>query len=480
MNKRRSQHHILRLLILSAFMAFAMAVSAFAAETGVITGDVVNARKGPGTSYDLVEMLAKGKQVTILGEENGWYKISWNQSTGYVSAAYVARNGVSAENAVPDATVVGGTTINVRTGPGTNYDRIAMVAAGKRVAVLGSDNGWYKIAFDGRIGYIKSDYLERDGSAPAAQPQPQPVVDASVGNATVTGGTINVRTGPSTDYSRIAQVGSGKRVTLLAAVNGWYKMEFDGKTGYIRSDFISPDSGVTDALPVEEAPALAEPAEIPAGSAEASAISSDSVGESTGEETTLTGIITGGTINVRAGAGTEFERVAQVYTGKRVTILGEENGWYQISYGDVTGYVRADFLYEGDSLPTTGSSVGEQVAEMARQYLGVRYVSGGASPSGFDCSGFTLYLYKQFGYSLPHSASAQYANCGYKVSRDELQPGDLVFFTSSGAGGRITHVAVYAGNGEILHARYSVGQVYSNNLSESYYSRYYVGAVRIA
>ena len=475
MKEKRSKRHILRLLVLSAIMACAMAVSAFAAETGVITGDVVNVRKGPGTGYDRVEMLARGKQVTILGEENGWYKISWGNSTGYVSAAYVALNG-AAQSKEPDATVVGGTTINVRKGPGTNYDRIAMVAAGKRVAILGSESGWYQIGFDGKTGYIMGDYISPDGSAAAAEPQP--AVDTSAGNATVTGGTINVRTGPGTSYSCIAQVGSGKRVTLLAAANGWYKMEFDGKTGYISGDYVSPDDGVTAALPAEAPQAAPEPA-APAEAAEGVEPAENAGGEDgTGEETTRSGIITGGTINVRAGAGTEFERVGKVYTGKKVTILGEENGWYKITYGDVTGFVRGDFLYEGDSLPA--SSVGEQVAAMARQYLGVRYVSGGASPSGFDCSGLTLYLYKQFGYSLPHSASQQYANCGYKVSRSELQPGDLVFFTSSGAGGRITHVAVYAGNGEILHARYSVGQVYSNNLSENYYSKYYVGAVRIA
>ena len=121
-----------------------------------------------------------------------------------------------------------------------------------------------------------------------------------------------------------------------------------------------------------------------------------------------------------------------------------------------------------------------QVAAMAPQYLGVRYVYGGASTSGFDCSGFTMWLYKQFGYSLPHTASGQYANCGYKVSRSELQPGDLVFFSSPGSGGSINHVGVYVGGGEIIHARYSVGQVYRNSLSENYYSTYYAGAIRIA
>ena len=117
---------------------------------------------------------------------------------------------------------------------------------------------------------------------------------------------------------------------------------------------------------------------------------------------------------------------------------------------------------------------------MVRQFLGTRYVYGGAAPGGFDCSGLTMYLYRQFGYSLPHTASGQYANCGYKVSKADLQPGDLVFFTSSGSGGRINHVAVYVGNGEIIHARYSVGEVHSNYLSESYYAKNYVGAIRIA
>ena len=161
-----------------------------------------------------------------------------------------------------------------------------------------------------------------------------------------------------------------------------------------------------------------------------------------------------------------------------MTILGEENGWYKISFDGRTGYVLDDYVYEGDSLPA--SSVGQQIAAMAAQYVGTRYVYGGSAPGGFDCSGFTMYLYRQFGYSLPHTASGQYANCGVKVSRSELQPGDLVFFTSSGSGGRINHVGVYTGNDQVIHARYSVGKVHVNYLYESYYNRNYVGAIRIA
>jgi len=399
---RQIKRHTLRTLVLTATAACIMAVGALAVDTGVITGDVVNARTGPGTDYDRVEQLAKGKRVTILAEEGDWFKISWNNSTGYISKSYIALNSsgstASAQSGSPNATVTGGSTINVRTGPGTGYSRVTMV-------------------------------------------------------------------------------GEGKRVTTIAKADDWFQIEFDGKTGYIFGDYLKPDDGVAATLATVEPTAepAAEPAAETAEEPPAEAVSSDEPAEI---ESDRKGIITGGTINVRTGPDTEYSRITQVCTGKRVTILGEENGWYRISFDGKTGYVRGDYLYEGDSLPA--SSVGEQVAAMASQYLGVRYVSGGASPSGFDCSGFTLYLYKQFGYSLPHTASGQYARCGYKVSKSELQPGDLVFFTSPGAGGKINHTGVYIGNGQVVHARYSVGRVYLNSLSESYYTKNYVGAIRIA
>ena len=471
------QHKILRSALVSAALACAMAVSAYAAESGVISADVVNARKGPGTGYDRVEQLAKGKAVSVLGEENGWYKIKWNNSTGYVVKDYVALSNAAASvpatsssTAAPNATVTGGSTINVRSGAGTGYARIALLGTGKRVAILDKSGDWYHISFDGKTGYISASYLIPDGSSAPAAPAPAP--DTSVGNATVRGGSsINVRSGPGTGYGRVTTVGTGKRVTLLAEEGGWFKIEFDGKSGYILGTYVTPDAGVLDKLVSEEAA-------IPAATAEASQVESGGAGEAPEGEGSRSGIITGGTVNVRSGPGTDYERVTKVTTGKKVTILGEENGWFKIGMGEVVGYVRSDFIYEGDSLPA--SSVGAQVAALAQQYLGTRYVYGGSSPSGFDCSGFAMYLYKQFGYSLPHTASGQFANCGVKIAKSDLQPGDLVFFTSPGNGGRINHVGIYMGGGDVIHARYSIGRVHINNLSESYYAKNYVGAVRIA
>ena len=238
------------------------------------------------------------------------------------------------------------------------------------------------------------------------------------------------------------------------------------------AELVTRASNVTAAMQVElSSVEKAEEAVVQSTSAQEA-----SKPETTVQETAAQGIITGGTINVRKGPGTEYDRITQVATGKVVTILGTESGWYHIQFGNTTGYVLGNYLRE--YVPGAASAVGEQIVQMAMQYMGVRYRSGGSSPNGFDCSGFTMYLYGQLGYSLPHSATSQYKNCGTYIAKSDLQPGDLVFFSDSSHA--IGHVAIYIGNGEIIHARSSTHCVTTNSLSMSYYVNHYVGAKRIA
>lgn len=225
------------------------------------------------------------------------------------------------------------------------------------------------------------------------------------------------------------------------------------------SDLMNRAATVTAAVQEESAAAQALPVE-----------------PSSAEPEFTQGMIVGGTINVRSGPSTNCDRITQVSTGKLVTVLGTDNGWYHIQFGNTTGYVLGDYLKEYD--PGAASAIGTQIVEMAMQYMGVRYRSGGSSPNGFDCSGFTMYLYGQLGYSLPHTATGQYKNCGTYVAKEDLQPGDLVFFSDSSHA--IGHVGIYIGGGEIIHARSSTGCVTTNSLSMSYYVNRYVGAKRIA
>lgn len=112
------------------------------------------------------------------------------------------------------------------------------------------------------------------------------------------------------------------------------------------------------------------------------------------------------------------------------------------------------------------------VVGIAMQYLGVPYVWGGASPSGFDCSGFSMYVYAKMGVSLPHHAASQYG-LGTPVSKDQLQAGDLVFFNGLG------HMGIYIGGGQFIHAPHTGDVVKISSLSDSWYARTWVGARRL-
>lgn len=202
------------------------------------------------------------------------------------------------------------------------------------------------------------------------------------------------------------------------------------------------------------------------------------------------------------------EPAATFTGGQRIEVTGFRQGWFAVRSGETVGFVSGDSLdltlekeapkpkpvvqpapapapdkqeEEADtSAPTVTNGSGSDIAAFALQFVGVPYVYGGASPSGFDCSGFTKYVFAQFGVSLPHGATPQ-LNYGVSVSRDDLQPGDLVFFqgtyaTSSAA----SHCGIYVGGGQFAHSASGGNRgITVSNLSDAYYSRHYLTARRI-
>lgn len=191
---------------------------------------------------------------------------------------------------------------------------------------------------------------------------------------------------------------------------------------------------------------------------------------------TLLGVVTAesGFINIREEMSTESKIVGKIRKNGICEVISIEEGWCEIESAEIKGYISSDYLLTGaeanekaESLMEEGreletaltlmeyrygkgvTDIQMEICEYARQFVGNPYVWGGTSlTKGADCSGFTLSVYKNYGVSLPHSSKAQ-ANCGTKIDLSEVQPGDLIFY----GGKNIHHVAMYIGNGQIVHAQ---------------------------
>lgn len=191
----------------------------------------------------------------------------------------------------------------------------------------------------------------------------------------------------------------------------------------------------------------------------------------------------GDALRVRQGPGTSYEILCNVYDGDRFPITGKTDGWYQILCNGRTGYVSAEFVTVEDkdsvSKPDGGNGdnsstnpLAQQIVDFALQYVGYPYVYGTAGPDTFDCSGFTYYVYAHFGYSLNRSSRDQ-VNNGVAVSKDQLQPGDLVFFKYN-TSKPVSHVGIYIGSGQFIHASTNSYAVQIDDLTTGHYNRVYV------
>ena len=266
--------------------------------------------------------------------------------------------------------------------------------------------------------------------------------DLAVAVGATTGSSLRMRAEASTSSSVVTMLDKSVAVSILDdTLDGWFKISFNGNTGFVSADFMLVDK--------------------------------DNRFESYGR------INTDG-VNVRSEASTDGEILASVNTGTIVTVNGLEDGWFDVTceYG-TEGYIRSDFV----DLTTSSSSAATGIAQVAMQHLGTRYSWGGSAPGGFDCSGFTMYLYGQLGYSLPHTATGQWkSGIGTKVySIGELQPGDLVFFNdpSRNAGKACSHVGIYIGNGQHIHSSSSKNGVIISDLTSGYYNTYFIGGIHV-
>lgn len=273
--------------------------------------------------------------------------------------------------------------------------------------------------------------------------------DSAVAAGCISGSSVRMRSSASVSSEIVTTLDKGSSVSILdTSDDDWYKVSYDGKVGYVSSDYVTVDQDGAFTAP---------------------------------------GVVNTNDVNIRSAASTDASVVETVNNGAVLTVTGLQDGWYSVTcqYG-TKGYIRSDLvnLTADSAEDPSASNAGDKVVSTAKRYLGTRYVYGGSSPSGFDCSGFTMYVYRQYGYSLPHTATGQWqTSVGKKVySSSNLQTGDLVFFCdpSRSNGKACSHAGIYIGGGKFIHASSSrSGGVVINSLYETYYSSYYVGGKHI-
>ena len=258
------------------------------------------------------------------------------------------------------------------------------------------------------------------------------------GAGIITGDRVNLRSGPSTAYSRLTYLNRGDTVTVTGTSGNWYAAAFDSYKGYVHQNYVTLSGGAPSASP-------------------------------------------SGSTTLRYGS-----QGAQVKTLQgNLILLGYLSGSADGIYGSNTQAAvrkyqqRNGLSADGVAGAKTLSAIGAEVTRIntvvntAKSFLGTPYVYGGSSYSGTDCSGFTMSVFAAFGYSLYHGASDQYAQ-STPVSSAEREAGDLVFFNTEGG---ISHVGLYIGGGCFIHASSSRG-VTVDSLS-GYYADCYVGAGRL-
>lgn len=274
------------------------------------------------------------------------------------------------------------------------------------------------------------------------------------GGTVETSSAVNFRAGASTSHDVLDKLSDGDRICVLdEAETGWYKAAYNGVVGYVSSDYVT----------------LSPVMNIEPGGAQ----------------------VTTEVLNMRAEPSTSASIITRLTSGNVAKIIGINSGWLKVTYGSYTGYIHPDYVEvvsytaapsrnASSSAAATSSAsatgIRQEIVDYAKTFLGVKYVYGGSSPAGFDCSGFTKYVFSHFNISLQRTSSAQYSTSVTKISRSELQVGDLVFFSSSAGSSSVGHVGIYIGNNSFIHASSPGDVVKIDSMDSTYYSTHYVGS----
>ena len=441
----------------------------FAADTGKITTETARLREQPQTDAKVIELASLGEKVEILEEIDGWYKVKYKNIAGYIRSDLIeiekkeesktteTSNNPETENISTESSTAENTTVENKTVENTPTE-VNTAEVEEKTTV---EKGKYKIYENVKLKII-------------------PLISAI----------------------ELNEVNKDAEVEVTEVLNDWAKIKTaDGKEGWVRVEkLISNQVTTTENNQQENTQKQPATTETTANS----------------QNTNKTMYINAKTVNLRQKADKTSQVIKQLAINTQVTVISSDNGWAYVDINGTKGYIAENLLSstkqetsrsattERNTTNTnttqttpantkttssnvatsnatasnvttsesTASATGSSVVAYAKQFLGCKYVYGGTTTSGFDCSGFTQFVYKHFGVNLNRTAAAQYSN-GKAVT--SLQAGDLVMFGKSG----INHVGIYIGGNTFIHAANPSRGVTTDTLASGYYKTNYVGARRI-
>lgn len=275
---------------------------------------------------------------------------------------------------------------------------------------------------------------------------------------TVHASNVNLRSGPSLSNKVVELLQKGNKLTVLTHNGSWYKVSTSSNNiGWVKNNFVSSTN------------------------------SSSAVTTSTG------GTVNASSVNLRSDSRISSRVIGILQKGNNLKVLAQNGDWLKVSTSNHNiGWVKKDFVSLTQSVASRNSaknlasrgettrtfSEHENIINYAKSLQGVRYVWGGSSPNGFDCSGYVKYVYQKFGINLNRTAADQ-AQQGTYISKANLNTGDLVFFDTNGGHNYINHVGIYIGNGMFIQSSSGAGRVIISSLNEGFYARNYMTARRV-